>query len=184
MTRKVVISTWLFLTMVSFLIIYQPIEAEEGLKKTTSTPVVDGAIEPGEYSYSIDINQMSLFLNRTSERLHVGLRAETEGWVGIGFKSKVMNKAEIVLGYVKDGKSYIFQHTARGRSHTEGKISYLISSEIRESSKITTLEVELSARDLIQPGQEVLPLVVAFGVEDLTSQYHKQRRGLEIKLID
>jgi hypothetical protein len=114
----------------------------------------------------------------------VGLRAETEGWVGIGFKSKVMNKAEIVLGYIKDGKSYIFQQKASGRSHTDGKISYLISSGIRELSKFTTLELELSSGDLIQPGQQILPLIVAFGSDDSISQYHKQRRGLEIKLID
>lgn len=59
MIHKVVISIGLFLAVLFIFIIYQPVNAEEGLKKTTSSPVIDGVIEPGEYSYSIDMNHIN-----------------------------------------------------------------------------------------------------------------------------
>ncbi len=157
---------------------------EDRLKKTAVPCVIDGVVEPGEYSLSRDFKQMKLYLNRTSERLYVALTAETEGWVGIGFKSKVMNNAEVVMGFVKDGKTYLYQQSVKGRAHDDKKLPYVKSSAIRESSKMTVLEVELLAQDLIEPDQKVLPLVIAFGNADSITQYHKQRAGLEIKLLD
>ena len=184
MFRRVIIPMVFILVLGFFLSISTQIEAEEGLKKTELAPVIDGVIKPGEYSLSIDLNQIKLFLNRTSESLSLGLIAETEGWVGIGFRSKVMNNAEIILGYVTEGKGYIYHHLARGRSHTEVKLDYVRASEIRESAGNTVLEVELSAKELIKSGQKVFPLIVAFGKDDSLTKYHQERRGLEIKLLD
>jgi hypothetical protein len=51
--------------------------------------------------------------------IYAALRADTNGWGGIDFKSNKMDKAEILIGCCKEGKGRLFEQLGQGRKHTE-----------------------------------------------------------------
>lgn len=157
---------------------------ETVLKQTAKAATVDGIVEIDEYSYSYNYKQLSLYLNKTSERLYAAVTAETEGWVGVGFDSSKMDNADIIIGYIQDGKTLIKEQKGSGKKHIDSDIPYVKSYAMKESSGKTTLEVELILQDVIKRGQKTLSMIMAYGKSDSLSKYHKLRAAVEIELED
>lgn len=98
------------------------------------------------YQHSLTIDKMTFDWSIEGNNLVIKLSAPTTGWVGIGFHpTDMMKDANIIIGYVKDGKVEISdefgtqptQHvtdTARGGTDN---VSVIGGSE---SGNITTLE--------------------------------------------
>jgi hypothetical protein len=156
--------------------------ADDVLAVSTTKVTVDGVVGPAEYTYSFETTGLRLFLTRTSSSLYAAVTADTTGWVGIGFKSNKMEKAEILLGYVKDGKGSLFEQLGQGRTHNEKNIPYVKSFALTESAGSTVLEVELEARGVMTSGQKTLPLIIAYGGDDTVTSYHKARTPVTVKL--
>lgn len=58
--------------------------------------------------------KINLFWKINDGKIHFALESPGQGWVGIGFNPKgpVMNGADIFMGFVKDGKTYINEEYA------------------------------------------------------------------------
>ncbi|MBI3659628.1 hypothetical protein HY230_04055 [Candidatus Acetothermia bacterium] len=73
--------------------------------------VVDGKIGESEYQNHLRVDgiQMDLYWSIQGDRIYVGLHAPGRGWVAIGFdpEGPIMQGADIVIGYVKDGKLFL-----------------------------------------------------------------------------
>jgi hypothetical protein len=68
----------------------------------------DGVITPGEYQSNKSFGDYELWWTADDQYVYMGMKAKTEGWVAVGFDPETMMKnADIVQGYVKDGKLFI-----------------------------------------------------------------------------
>jgi hypothetical protein len=57
------------------------------------------------YQHSLTVDKMTFDWNIEGENLAIKLSAPTTGWVGIGFHpTDMMKDADIIIGFVKDGK--------------------------------------------------------------------------------
>ena len=158
--------------------------ADGVLKTDTGKPVVDGVVENGEYGYSYETEDMTLLLSRSPGIINAALVARTEGWVGIGFKSSVMDDAEILIGYVKGGKAAYKEQIGTGKRHKDKDLAWVKSLVLSESGGKTTLEVELVEKGVVDPGSESLSLIIAFGNNDSFSSFHRMKKGLTVELED
>jgi hypothetical protein len=156
--------------------------ADDTLAISTTKVTVDGVIRPEEYTYVHETKGLKLYLARTSSSVYAALAADTTGWVGIGFKSDKMNNAEILIGYVKDGKGSLFEQLGKVHTHNDKNIPYVETFALTESSSATFLEVELDAKGVVSSGQKTLPLIVAYGGDDTITSYHKARASVTVKL--
>lgn len=165
------------------LLVFSFAYGEEALLKTeTKGPVVDGDVQNGEYSFSYELQEMILHLNRSTRKFNAALEAQTEGWVGIGFNSSVMNDAEILLGYFSDGKASYREQVGKGRRHKDKELPWVKTVALSESGGKTTLEIELDPEGVIDPGGDTVSIIIAFGEEDSFNSYHKRRKGVTVQL--
>ncbi|MBU1076674.1 MAG: hypothetical protein KKH98_05235 [Spirochaetes bacterium] len=59
--------------------------------------------------------QMSIQYDEKKDLCIIEVKGKTEGWVAVGFgQTKMMKDAEIIIGYVKEGKPALFHHYATG----------------------------------------------------------------------
>jgi len=81
--------------------------AEPAATPMPSTWVADGVISGGEYASSKEVGPgYTVFWNNDAELLTMGLEAQVEGWVAIGFDpTSRMNEADMVLGWVEGGQA-------------------------------------------------------------------------------
>jgi hypothetical protein len=156
------------------------------LSVTTNKTVVDGVVNPNEYSVSQDFGQMSLYVNRTADALSVAVVGSTTGWVAIGLGSLRMDGSTILMGYVDAAGKVAFKPQA-GQGHTHQDAgqdvqSTVISYAIKEAGGKTTLEVALKPSAYIKTGQSELDLIYAQGNEDSFTPKHMFRGAVAIKL--
>jgi hypothetical protein len=65
----------------------------------------DGVITPGEYQGNKSFGDYELNWTADGQYVYMGMKAMTPGWVAVGFDPESMMKnADIVQGYLKDGK--------------------------------------------------------------------------------
>jgi hypothetical protein len=169
---------------VQFSFLSNAVRADNTLIISTAKVNVDGVADPAEYTYTSEKKGLKLFLTRTASSLYAAVIADTTGWVGIGFKSDKMDKAEILIGYVKDGKGSLFEQFAQGNTHNDKNIPYVKSFALTESGSSTILEVELDAKGVVSSEQKTLPLILAYGGDDTITSYHKARTPVTVKLGD
>ncbi len=99
-----------------------------------------------DYQHSITVEDMTLDWSIEGETLAIKIAAKTNGWVGIGFNPESrMKGANIVLGYVKDGKVKIsddFGHkkTMHKKDTKLGGENNVTLIKGNEEGKLTTLE--------------------------------------------
>jgi hypothetical protein len=139
-----------------------------------------GSIYGGAYQHSLQIDQVSFDWSVTGNTLAVRVAAPTTGWVGVGFNpSDMMKDANIIIGYVKDGKAEISdefgarvtQHLPDDQSGGAFNVNLVGGSETGNS---TTLEFTLplnsgDARDrAIDPKAETR-VMLAYGPPDRDS---------------
>jgi len=163
-----------------------PAFSSTALAVSMKAPVIDGIVNPDEYSYTKDFGPLSLSVNRTADTLSLAVVGVTTGWVGVGTGSQKMNGATIFIGFVdKDGKVQ-FKPQA-GSGHTHQDTAQEVSSSIRtyamtEAGGKTTLEISLKADAYLKKGQDALDLIFAVGAEDSFSPHHSYRNFMSLKL--
>nr|WP_321468435.1 DOMON domain-containing protein [uncultured Desulfobulbus sp.] len=105
-----------------------------------------GSLSAGTYQHSLSIDKMSFDWSVVGETLAIKIAAPTTGWVGIGFNpSDMMKDANIIIGYVKDGKveisdDYGFGVTAHAPDEQKGGASNVTVVGGSEEGTTTTLE--------------------------------------------
>ena len=73
--------------------------------------MVPSLIGAQDYAHTIEVEKIRFDWRIEKDQLHVQLKAETEGWVGIGFNpSDKMKDADFIMGYVKKGKVKVADH--------------------------------------------------------------------------
>lgn len=135
----------------------------DGISQATSTNITeqqisipwtpDGNITAGEYSRSAVMKSLSgsdtmeVYWKNDPQYLYMALRAKTPGWVAIGFEPTVaMKDADIILGYVSDGKANVFDQYSTGNygphlNDTQLGGTYdILESGGREDAGFTTIE--------------------------------------------
>jgi hypothetical protein len=105
-----------------------------------------GALYAGTYQHSLTIDKMSFDWSIAGDTLAVKVAAPTTGWVGVGFNpSDMMKDANIVIGYVKDGKVEIsddfgIRVTQHSPDEKNGGTSHVTVVGGSEVGNTTTLE--------------------------------------------
>jgi len=68
----------------------------------------DGVIADKEYSKMQTLGEIEIYSRIDVDRVRMALKAKTQGYVAIGFDpSERMKDADIILGFVKDGKASV-----------------------------------------------------------------------------
>ena len=75
----------------------------------------DGIIADGEYSKMQSFGELEVYSRIDGNKARLALRAKTNGYVAIGFDpADKMKDADIILGFVKDGKAVVFDMNSIG----------------------------------------------------------------------
>ena len=149
---------------------------------TPSSVKVDGLISEKEYALTVLLDKMTLLVTRTADTLHLGLSAQTKGWVALGFGSDRMDGARFFIGTVSDGTVSLSQQFGSGHSHKEVSDNLAIDYAIVEGSGRTTLEIALKTSDVISVGQTELTILASFGSTDKITAYHSSRERFTFQL--
>lgn len=147
-----------------------------------------GTLWAADYQHSLTVDQMTFNWSVAGENLAIKLSAPTKGWVGIGFHpTEGMKGANIILGYVKDGKvemsdDYGTQYTKHvADTKRDGKENVTVIGG-NETGNTTTLEfsIPLQSEDgsdgIIDPKADTV-VIFAYGPDRdsfrMKHQYHK-----------
>jgi hypothetical protein len=158
----------------------------KSLAITTNKTVVDGVVNPGEYSFTQDFEELSLSVNRTAGALYLAVVGNTTGWVSIGLGSLKMDGATMFMGFVgSDGKVQFKPQVGTGHSHKDAGSDVsgtIISSAVKTSGGKTTMEIALRPAAYIKSGQSDLQIIYADGTEKSFIPRHMFRGALSLPL--
>jgi hypothetical protein len=158
----------------------------KSLATTTNKTVVDGVVNPAEYSFSQDFEGLTLYANRTAGALYLAVVGETTGWVAVGLGSLKMDGSTIFMGFVgSNGKVQFKTQAGSGHSHKDvgaDVAATVVSYAIKEAGGKTTLELELKPAVYIKDGQSALQTIYAMGTEKSFIPRHMVRGALSIAL--
>jgi hypothetical protein len=148
--------------------------------------MVDGVVNPDEYSFTQNFGDLTLYVNRTADALYLGAVGNTTGWVSVGLGSLKMDGATIFIGYVgADGKVQFKPQAGSGHSHKDvgGDVSgTIISYAMKETGGKTTLEIALRSAAYVKAGQSALQIIYAEGTEKSFTPRHMMRGALSLAL--
>jgi hypothetical protein len=174
------------LALVLFAISATAFAQNAALATTTTKPVVDGVVNPNEYSFSKDYKDLVLYVNRTADSLTIAVVGVTDGWVALGLGSQKMDGATIFIGFVDaSGKVQFKPQTGRGHSHrdpTADVNSTIVKYAMKDVGGKTTLEVELNPASYIKAGQTALDMIYAVGTDKSFVPGHMFRGSIGITL--
>lgn len=156
----------------------------------------DGVIGEGEYENSLEVGPgYTVHWNNDAEMLTMGLEAETEGWVAVGFEpTSRMNEADMVLGWVKDGQATVQDQFSIGPTGPHppdtdlGGTDDLLASGGAEQEGTTVIEFSrlLDTGDAydtaLSPGQTVTVIWALSSGDDPNPQHDAGRGSAEITL--
>jgi hypothetical protein len=154
----------------------------DSLTETNNSTNIDGVIKPGEYSYTKRAGDMTLYANWSSGALYFGLEAETEGWVSVGFGSRRMDGAHIIIGFSDGNRGVLKEQTGMGHKHPDTDARYVQDYDVVEEAGVTTMEFVVDAAEVLG-SIDNLPVIMAFGSTDALSMYHGgDREGFSIQV--
>jgi len=159
----------------------------------SSPPTLDGVIEKGEYAHAFhdQTTGMDLSWSIVGDKIYFGLHSPGQGWLAVGLApdGPAMKGAEILMGYVQDGKASMqdeFGDTSYShKPDTEaGGTDDIIQFAGSEDANGTTLEFERP----LNPGgtnQKAIvsgPMTVmfAYSSKDDWTSYHRHRNEAQI----
>jgi hypothetical protein len=153
----------------------------------TAAPVVDGVVNPGEYTFTRDSGDFSLFARRTADTLYLAVKGATTGWAAVGVGALQMDGATIFMGYVDDTGAESFKPQAGMPGHTHEDTPDAVLKTVRahaltEKDGITTLEVALTVDAYMTATADSLPVIYAIGPDDSFSEYHLEREFTTVPL--
>ena len=153
-----------------------------------------GAVHGGNYQHSLKIDRISFDWSVVGDTLAVKVAAPTTGWVGVGFNpSDMMKDANIIIGYVKDGKveisdefgARVTQHLPDDKSGGTFNLTVVGGSEVDDT---TTLEFTLplnsgDAKDRVIDPKADTRVMFAYGPDhDSMKAKHGYARTVTINL--
>lgn len=162
-------------------------------KKEPEKPVKTGTAEKGETGYAFQLSAEDLSLNWKIEKgnLKIKLRANTKGWLGIGFNpTEEMKDANFIIGFVKDGAAVITdefgiskrQHMKDTAIGGSDDVLSPAGSEKGDTTEVSFM-IPMQSKDAkdgnIDPAK-LVPVVLAYGESDNTNQHHKLRSKFNI----
>lgn len=155
--------------------------------------VADGIIESGEYAKMRTFRNFEINWFSDDNHIYIGIKAKTTGWLALGIQPGTMMKdADMVLGFVKDGKVTVVDQFSTGtygphRPDTElGGSNNIIEYGGREEASYTIIEFKraLSTGDRYdhQLFKGVNKIIWAIGAVDEFTLKHTARGYGEIDL--
>ncbi len=146
-------------------------------------PVIDGDVSPSEYQQKIECGKgMELYITITGNKLFLAAKAKTTGWISIGLGSKVMDKADLFIGYVKGGKSSFIRSIGVNHSHKIADSTGVDSFVVKETGGYTYIEFSLDRGKFIKAGAVQFPVLVGYSKKDDFKSRHKFRKSLTVKI--
>ncbi len=157
-----------------------------------SALTVDGAIIENEYENSLQIDglQMDVYWSMKKDRISIGLRAPSKGWIAIAINPEgpFMKGGDIIIGYVKDQQLFLQDSYAQTPTGHQPDVELggrddIIERAGSESDSGTIIEFSrnLETGDPYdKPIREGQPMIiqVAYADEDDFSSYHGRSRAL------
>ncbi len=148
-----------------------------------------------EYDHTIQSpnKKMTFSWKIEGDQLAIKVSAETKGWIGVGFNpSHMMKDANIIIGYVKNGKTVITDQFGKSTiSHEEdekaGGASNVTVIGGKEEGHKTTLEfaIPLNSGDSHDKPIDVhgeTELMLAYGAQDVIVIKHQYRTEMKVNL--
>jgi len=143
-------------------------------------PRVDGKVTKGEYARSISLiygNATVYYESDSSGGLYVAVSASTNGWVGIGLGSVVMDGAHIFMGYVNSGQPVASEQVGEGHGHHPSQVTWADQSAVAQDGGVTTLEIHIPAGRLPSAARKIGFIVAFSGSADLTTYHEDNHDG-------
>lgn len=156
--------------------------------------LLSGTLQAADYQHSLTVDRMTFAWSVTGENLVVKLSAPTTGWVAVGFNpTDMMKDANIIIGFVKDGKVEISddfgvqptQHFPDSKRDGADNVTVIGGSE---SGNTTTLEFSLPLKNgdpndcVIDPKADT-KVMLAYGPDrDSTKLKHQFAKTLTVNL--
>ncbi|WP_051553755.1 DOMON domain-containing protein [Desulfobulbus elongatus] len=147
-----------------------------------------------DYQHSLAVDQMTFAWSVAGDNLAVKVSAPTIGWVAVGFNpTDIMKDANIVIGYVKDGKVEISddvgtqptQHSPDTKREGTDNVTVVGGSE---TGNTTTLEFSIPLKSgdpndgVIDPNADT-KVMLAYGPDrDSTKLKHQFAKTVTINL--
>lgn len=159
----------------------------------TSTWKADGIISPGEYEKNKNFGGYEINWATEGQNIYIGVKAKTTGWVALGIQpGSRMKGADIVIGYVKDGKTTVSDQFSAGdfgphKADTEFEgVDNILEFGGKEEGEYTTIEFKraLNTGDKfdhpLSPGLN--DVIWSYGSDDQPTLKHVNRGYGEIDL--
>jgi len=147
------------------------------------------------YRYGLTVRDMNLSWKLQSESIAIKLTAKTKGWLGIGFNPEPgqdMKGANIVIGFIKDGKVEIEDHfgtlkTNHKRDEKVGGKPHIANPAGKEEGGATEISftIPLNSGDALDSLIDVAKdttVLLAYGESDAIILKHKFRAILKVNL--
>jgi len=153
-----------------------------------------GSLQAAEYDHEVKAQNITFAWKVEGDKLAVKLSAGTEGWVAVGFNPvQEMKGANLILGYVKDGKVTLEDDFGSGENSHNSDIKLNGTSDVtlvggEEKDGRTTIEfiIPLDSGDKNDNKIEVngeTTVLLAYGAgRDSFIPRHKFRTALKINL--
>lgn len=142
-------------------------------------PRVDGRVTTGEYARSVSLvygDATVYYESDSAGGLYVAVSATTNGWVGIGLGSVVMNGAHIFMAHFKSGQPVISEQVGEGHGHHPSEVAWADQGAVAVDGGVTTLEIHIPTGRLPRAGK--VGFIVAFsGSADLTTYHEDNHDG-------
>ncbi|MBU2646709.1 DOMON domain-containing protein [bacterium] len=150
-------------------------------------------LSAADFAHTIDVKKVQFQWSVDGENLRIGLSGQTDGWVAIGFNpTQKMKDANIIIGYVKQGKVYISddfgtaqkKHSADSRLGGKENVSAVSGSE---KGGVTSLQftIPLDSKDIkdtvIDPKKSTV-VMLATGRRDSFRLSHNFIAVLDVNL--
>ena len=153
----------------------------------------DGVLGKNEYLGEMMYGSVEIRWLKDDETAYFGIRVKTEGWIAVGFSpSDRMKDADMVLGFVKEGKTTVTDQFSTGTfgphiADTElGGTDDILESGGREDRDFTTIEFSRSLNTGDKHDNELSPgkieIIWAYGITDNLDRKHITRGQGEIDL--
>lgn len=153
-----------------------------------------GILQAAGYQHSLTVDKITFDWSIEGENIAIKLSAPTKGWVGIGFHpTEEMKAANIILGFVKDGKVEIEDdfgnqptvHTADTTREGKDNVTVIGGSE---TGNTTTLEFSIPLRSddpndgNIEPSGDT-KVILAYGPDrDSIKLKHQYAKTITVNL--
>ncbi len=169
--------------------------AEEKGPSAGEQPLTAAKAPESDYQYQLTVGDMSFSWKLQAESMGVELSAKTKGWLGIGFNPESgqdMKGANIVIGFVKDGKVDIQDHFGTLKTNHKpdekvGGASHVTNAAGKEDGGISRISfsMPLKSGDATDSSVDVdkdTMVLLAFGKSDSIILKHKFRAILKVNL--